>query len=48
MGDTVGFEDLIEIFGRSLEELEGANISSREYAAKYFDWRVMLKGVERI
>jgi len=41
--DTMGFEDLIKIFRRSLEELEGANISPREYAAKYFDWRVIVK-----
>ncbi len=45
--DMIPFDEFVRIFKKSLEELEGISISPREYAAKYFDWRVIVKGYRR-
>jgi glycosyltransferase involved in cell wall biosynthesis len=45
--DMIPFDEFVRIFKKSLEELEGISISPREYVAKYFDWRVIVKGYRR-
>lgn len=42
--DRVEFEDLVEIFRKSLEGLENISITPREVAVKYFDWKAIVQG----